>query len=108
MLCSNQLPPYDIYFRSKSIIWPTLISRMDKTVFEATTLSVGVCVRACLCMWCVHVPQFKVFNHLTEKKIWCKRYARGEHQNLAVINPLQSMEKNGGSASLNIIININF
>lgn len=64
--------PYYIYFRFNIIIWPTLLSRMDKTVFEATTLCVCVRVRAyvCVCVWCVHVPQFKVFNYLTEKKNW--------------------------------------
>jgi hypothetical protein len=51
--------PYDIYFRSKSIIWPTLFSRMDKTIFEATTLC--VCVRAYVC----DVFMFLILKYLT-------------------------------------------
>jgi len=64
--------PYYIYFRSKSnLAYFTFEDGWNSFWGHHTVcVCVCVCVRACLYVRCVHVPQFKVFNYLTEKKNW--------------------------------------
>ena len=102
--------PYDIYFRYKSIIWPTLLSRMDKTVFEATTLRVCVCVSAYVCDVSMSL-NLKYLTIWLKRKIVYKPYSSGGYQNLVVINPLQSVTKvwrKRELTRLNNTINIHF